>query len=93
VKCAACGYEHRLGESIRYEKVTRYQSGKRKGEVKSIDWDVLEIPGNEPFREIRIPDPGFLIESNDAYNFSKTRQCCLYACPECLTVRVEPTYW
>lgn len=41
MKCAACGYEY-LKKTKTFDKVIRYQSGKRKGEIKSVEEEYID---------------------------------------------------
>lgn len=90
MKCAACGYEY-SPNGIWIDKVHRYKSGKRKGEVKDIEKIFLDTTiGHAPFKEIcfkKDVDSLCIYEEGQDYNSTTTVQ--LYGCPEYNTVRFE----
>ena len=86
MKCAACGYEYRKdGRWI--EEVTRYKSGKNKGEIKSVADKWLDTStGHTEFMELKFGKGVEWLEKDEEYSTSSVY---LYACPECSAVRIN----
>lgn len=88
MKCAACGYEHRE-ESQWVDKVLRYKSGKRKGEVKSIEKEKVTFTvGYAPFINLSFKGVEKLQKPLDQHWLGYD-DVDLYACPECGTIKIE----
>lgn len=91
LKCTACGYEKRTQDLVT-DVVERYRSGKRKGEIKSVekrtvtiyesdpDWIEITLNGVEQFQ--RPCDAG-------GYGLGTKKDAELYACPCCGTVKLD----
>jgi len=85
MKCYGCGYEKRECTQ-QVEKVVKYKSGKRKGEIKGSEW--LEIDPDkekEEFNEV-IMEKDFDFEIKGEWLRSIVK---LFACPKCGTVRIR----
>ena len=55
MKCPACGYEVDETKTVKTSVTTRYKSGKRKGEIKSIEDKEIYLDKGKPlFREIKV---------------------------------------
>lgn len=91
MKCV-CGYEEPKDTA---ENVNLFfKSGPRKGEFKGIEVVLHRVPEDQKFIEIRVEkDFGFVrIEKGDrSYHWQRNEEygVKLFACPECLTVRLE----
>jgi len=90
MKCAACGYEKR-SKTYEIEKVTRFKSGKRKGEVKSVESDMIEPDGHKDnFIEV-LPlgtDQNFIRMDRNIYGY-EGKIAHIYACPSCGTLKIK----
>lgn len=85
MKCPSCKYENRY-HYITTDRVVRYKSGKRKGEIKEVVKHRIELYEN---------DPEFILlhtDQNDSFYYNEEfghEHATLYACPKCGTVIVE----
>lgn len=85
MKCL-CGYEE--PESYTKETPVYFQSGKRKGELKTVHREWIEPREDEKFIRLGV-EKGFAFinhsKSWGGYEYSTD----LYACPKCGTVKME----
>ena len=80
-KCPSCGYRY-IRQTKTVDEVVRYQSGKRKGEVKSIRRVPITFEiGHTPFHEIEI-----IASFKPCYTGIKTNSYDVLVCPECKTM-------
>jgi DNA-directed RNA polymerase subunit M/transcription elongation factor TFIIS len=86
MKCYACGYE----KSSFYqdvEKVIKYQSGKRKGEIKGTETIRIEPDKDkEDFKIIEI-EKGF--DFVKLSNYNEQDKVRIFACPICGTLKIN----
>lgn len=93
MKCPCCKYEKR-DEQYTVDKVIRYKSGKRKGEIKAVEQDTIEpdkdkadfarIEFRKDVDELGVKEYGFCRD-----DFTEIR---LWMCPEC-GVLFSDTTW
>lgn len=89
MKCAACGYEY-IRQTQTVDDVIRYKSGKRKGDIKTIDTKEIEFKvGHSQFIRLFFKKDVDELGFDDGEYWDNFRQRDLYACPECGTVRIE----
>lgn len=91
--CAACGYNYRK-ETVFTDEVIRYQSGKRKGEIRHVQQKeiVFEI-GGKPFIKLHFEkDVDKLVAKHPSYANWDDRPVDLLACPKCSTVKFKFCY-
>lgn len=88
-KCKACGYLYHK-EVREVDVVIRYQSGKRKGEIKEVTKgeEVFEI-GHSPFITLTFEKEvdRLGVKYDDYYKSFVDKT--LYVCPECGTVKTN----
>ncbi len=89
MKCAACGYQYKQKTKI-VDKVIRFKSGPRKGEIKNItDEEITLSLGDTPFHRLYFQkDVDRLVYDDKEWAFD-VQEPALYACPECGTIRME----
>lgn len=86
MKCL-CGYE----EPVAFEKSTPiyWQSGKRKGELKTVRLEWIEPEEEDKFIPISIEKGFSFTKREKSWGDYYERECSLYACPKCGTARLE----
>jgi len=90
IVCKACGYQKRTQE-ITTDKVVRYKSGKRKGEIKEVLEEKKTIYEDDPdfihlFME---KDVDRVVYNCGDVFWPEKAEVTLLACPKCGTVIVE----
>lgn len=76
-QCPSCGYTHSQ-KSVWVDKVVRFQSGKRKGEIKAVDKEEVTLTvGHAPFKAT------CLVVNITCDRVTKVR---VLICPECKTM-------
>lgn len=93
MKCTACGYEkrHKVMKTV---NVKRYKSGPRKGQIKEIEEEVVDIFANDPeFVEILVAKGSVNTHIENKYMTYSCSQdyeeVSIYACPMCGTLRIN----
>lgn len=92
MKCPSCKYENRT-KSMKTDKVIRYKSGKRKGEIKEVKEEWKTIYEHDPefielFFRKEVDDLVYRDDSVSWYS-NDLERAELYACPMCGTVIVK----
>lgn len=95
MKCYACGYEKRE-KYVNVAEVKRFKSGKRKGEIKEVIEDRIDVFADDPeFIELFLANDTFHFQvrgtsswwDNDySGNYKNIK---VYACPECGTLKIN----
>lgn len=87
MKCL-CGYEEPENWSEPIEVL--FQAGKRKGQVKEIKTVYHDVKEEDKFIRISVEkDFGFVVKKHHDWYGSAETLVGLYACPRCLTVKME----
>jgi len=86
MKCPACGYTREI-KTQTVDKVIRFQQGKRKGEIKSVQTEeiTLEI-GHEDFKEVTLQHLQVKGLDQDSYCTNTRDYFVFFICPECKTM-------
>lgn len=86
MKCL-CGYE----EPEAYEKETPiyFQSGKRKGELKTVYREWIEPKEDEKFIRLGVEKNFGFVKYYKSWDSTYEQPIDLYACPKCGTVKME----
>ena len=88
MKCTACGYEKR-SMWIDDNKISRYKSGKKKGQIKSTDGTRRDIFADDPeFKEVQIGN-GSVLDFTTKGGYMSEQYVTVYACPNCGTLKID----
>ena len=84
MKCYGCGYEKREGYKV--EKVIRFKSGKRKGEIKGTERVFVEPDKDaDDFKKVILQT----LSWSDWSRQTSAGEIEIYICPKCGTLRTE----
>ena len=87
LKCPSCGYEKRQ-MTIPKDTIITYKRGKRKGEIKEIRKEIIDVFKNDPsFISLEFSHDVIANDNEDTY-----LRVTLYACPMCNTVIMKKPY-
>lgn len=92
MKCYACGYEKRQ-KFVNIAEVKRFKSGKRKGEIKEIIEDTIDVFADDPdFIELFVANGSidFQVKGTPSWwDKSEYNNIQVYACPMCGTLKLN----
>jgi len=95
MKCYACGYEKRQ-KFVNVAEVKRFKSGKRKGEIKEVKEDRIDVFEKDPkFIEVLVAKGSVETHIRDKAPFWGSdgyEEVTIYACPQCGTLKIDENY-
>lgn len=95
MKCYACGYE-KFQKFVNVAEVKRFKNGKRKGEIKEVKEDRVDVFKDDPeFVEVLVAKGSVETHIRDnsfGWGSDGYEQVTIYACPQCGTLKINEEY-
>ena len=93
MKCYACGYEKRY-KIVKVAEVKRFKSGPRKGQIKDVKEDNVNVFGDDPqFVKVLVAKGSIGAHIEDSNSFwggdDGYKRVAIYACPMCGTLKID----